>query len=125
MIADTGDNWRLYKHHHTMAMIVDWIFHPFRHLRAGHMGMASHHPGMHHDMQQTATAPPSGVVRRLVWLKLEDLPLSGDRFDVFGMDVGRRPVFMADVEFHSLQLLAVKDLPSDVTGWNHVPTPVF
>jgi protein-S-isoprenylcysteine O-methyltransferase Ste14 len=126
MIADTGDNWRLYKHHHTMAMIVDWILHPFRHLRAGHMAMAGHHPDMmHHDMKGAAVAPPGGVVRRLVWLKLEKLPPSGDAFDDFGPDVVRQPVFMADVEFHSLQLLTVKDLPSDITGWNHVPTPVF
>jgi len=125
MIADTGDNWRLYKHHHAMAMIVDWIFHPFRHLRAGHMAMAGHHPGMHREIPDTGVAQTGGVVRRLVWLKLNDLPPSGDTFDDFCMDVVRKPVFMADVEFHHLQLLTVKDLPSDVTGWNHVPTPVF
>jgi protein-S-isoprenylcysteine O-methyltransferase Ste14 len=126
MIADTGDNWRLYKHHHTMAMIVDWIFHPFRHLRAGHMDMAGHQPVMmHHDNQGAAVAPTGGIVRRLVWLKLDDLPPSGDPFSAFGMDVARTPVFMADVEFHSLQLLAIKDLPLYITGWNHVPTPVF
>ena len=48
-----------------------------------------------------------------------------DLFGDFGMDVVRKPAFMVDVEFHRLQLLAVKDLPSDITGWNHVPTPVF
>ncbi|MEJ2689841.1 MAG: isoprenylcysteine carboxylmethyltransferase family protein [Deltaproteobacteria bacterium] len=126
MIADTGDNWRLYKHHHTLAMIVDWIFHPFRHLRAGHMAMAGHHPDMmRHAMPGAAAGATGGVVRRLIWLKLENLPLSGDAYGAFGMDVVRKPVFMADVEFHRLQLLAVKDLPSDITGWNHVPTPVF
>jgi len=125
MIADTGDNWRLYKHHHALSMIVDWIFHPFRHLRHGHMAMAGHQPGLHHEVLGASVAPTGGVVRRLVWLKLKDLPLFGDAFGAFGMDVARTPVFMVDVELHRLQLLAVKDLPSDITGWNHVPTPVF
>jgi hypothetical protein len=34
MIADTGGEWQqLYKEHHTVSMITDWVFHPFRHLR--------------------------------------------------------------------------------------------
>ncbi len=32
MIADTGDQWQLYKRHHTLAMISDFILHPFGHL---------------------------------------------------------------------------------------------
>jgi hypothetical protein len=32
MIADTGGEWQLYKRHHTLAMISDWILHPFGHL---------------------------------------------------------------------------------------------
>ena len=43
MIADTGGEWQLYKRHHTMAMISDWILHPFRHLENGHAAM---HHGM-------------------------------------------------------------------------------
>ena len=125
MIADTGDNWRLYKHHHTTAMIVDWILHPFRHLRAGHMAMGGHHPGMQHGMQGGTAAPAAGVVRRLIWLRLDKVAPAGDAFGVFGVDVIRQPVFMADVELHQLKLLVIKDLPSGITGWNHVPTPVF
>ncbi|MGE5173619.1 MAG: methyltransferase family protein, partial [Betaproteobacteria bacterium] len=36
MIADTGGDWKLYEQHHSLSMILDWIFHPFRHLRDGH-----------------------------------------------------------------------------------------
>ena len=43
MIADTDPRFRLYEQHHSLAMITDWIFHPFRHLEGGHMMM-------HHDM---------------------------------------------------------------------------
>jgi len=35
MIADTGGDWKLFNQHHSMAMITDWIFNPFGHLR-GH-----------------------------------------------------------------------------------------
>ena len=46
MIADTGGDWKLYKQHHAVAMIADWVFHPFRHLREGRHAM---HGDMHHD----------------------------------------------------------------------------
>ena len=34
MIADTGTEFHLYKKHHTVAMINEWVLHPFQHLRA-------------------------------------------------------------------------------------------
>jgi protein-S-isoprenylcysteine O-methyltransferase Ste14 len=125
MIADTGDTWRLYKHHHTMAMIFDWIFHPFRHLRAGPMTMGGHPPGMQHGMAPADSAPMGGFVRRLVWLELDNVPPSGDGFAAFDMEVARKPAFLTDVELHQLQLLTIRDLPSNITGWHHVPTPIF
>jgi len=33
MIADTDSEFHLYKQHHTVAMISDWVLHPFQHLR--------------------------------------------------------------------------------------------
>jgi protein-S-isoprenylcysteine O-methyltransferase Ste14 len=118
LIADTGGDWRLYKHHHTVGMITDWIFHPFRHLTAGHHGMhgAAGHGG--HDM-----SAGMGMVRRLIFLKIENAP--GDRpSDLLCINARRVPLFMLDVEIHGLTLLALKDLPKD-TGWGTVPTPVF
>jgi protein-S-isoprenylcysteine O-methyltransferase Ste14 len=116
LIADTGGDWRLYKHHHTVGMITDWIFHPFRHLTEGHHAMhgAAGHAG--HDMSM-------GMVRRLIFLKIENAP--GDRpSDLLSINARRVPQFMLDVEIHGLTLLALKDLPKD-TGWGTVPTPVF
>jgi protein-S-isoprenylcysteine O-methyltransferase Ste14 len=34
MIANTGGEFHLYKQHNTVAMIVEWVLHPFEHLRA-------------------------------------------------------------------------------------------
>jgi protein-S-isoprenylcysteine O-methyltransferase Ste14 len=116
LIADTGGDWRLYKHHHTVGMITDWIFHPFRHLTEGHHAMhgAAGHAG--HDMSM-------GMARRLIFLKIENVS-TGRPSDLLSINARRVPQFMLDVEIHGLTLLAVKDLPKD-TGWGTVPTPVF
>jgi protein-S-isoprenylcysteine O-methyltransferase Ste14 len=114
LIADTGDEWRLYKRHHTISMMVDWIVHPFSHLRDGHH-MMHHADGM--------TPPrPTGITRRLIFLDVsgsKELPAGA-----FTLNARRVPIFMADIEFHSLRLLKLRDLPPQ-TGWQDVPTPVF
>jgi hypothetical protein len=33
MIANTGIEHHLYKQHHTVTLIIGWVFHPFEHLR--------------------------------------------------------------------------------------------
>ncbi|MEJ2078455.1 MAG: methyltransferase [Acidobacteriota bacterium] len=119
MIADTGDQWQLYKRHHTFSMIWDWIFHPFRHLENAHAAM--HHiteSGIQNGQVADAT------VRRMIFLHVGTR--NGDRSPsaVFGIDTPRNPLFMADVDVHKLGLLEIRDLPSE-TGWGRVPTPMF
>jgi protein-S-isoprenylcysteine O-methyltransferase Ste14 len=118
MIADTGGDWQLYKQHHTMSMISDWILHPFRHLRQGHHSMA--------HGQHGTSPPPAGIslVRRLIFLRLEPAPVSSDPAASLDIDRTRTPVFTADVDVHEARLLEVSDLPES-TGWGHVPTPTF
>lgn len=116
MIADTGGDWKLYKQHHTMSMITDWIFHPFRHLTEGHQ--------MHHEMPgQMAPGMPDGVVRRLIFLQIEGVPVERPA-DLFSINAKRVPVLMADVEIHNMNILDIRELPQD-TGWGTVPTPLF
>jgi hypothetical protein len=69
--------------------------------------------------------PPEagGVVRRLIFLRVEDVPMRKPS-DIFSINARRIPVFMADAEIHSLTLLDFKVLPQD-TGWGKVPTPIF
>jgi len=116
LIADTGGQWKLYKQHHTIGMITDWIFHPFRHLAGGHHGMhgASHQGG--NDLSRLTT-------RRLVFLRIEDVQVDTPA-DLLSIGARRIPQFMLDIEVHGLKVLDVKDLP-EVTGWGTVPTPVF
>jgi hypothetical protein len=116
LIADTGGEWKLYKQHHAISMITDWIFHPFSHLTEGHHAMhsASGHAG--HELNM-------GIVRRLVFLNISDVPIDKP-YDLLSIYAKRSPQFMMDIEVHSLTILDLKDLPKD-TGWGTVPTPVF
>ena len=116
MIADTGGDWKLYKQHHAVAMITDWVFHPFRHLQGGHAMM---HEGMQHD----APGAGSGTTRRLIFLSLEGVAAQTPA-DLFGINALRVPQFMVDVEVHELRLLEVSELPHG-SGWGSVPTPTF
>jgi protein-S-isoprenylcysteine O-methyltransferase Ste14 len=119
MIADTGRDWKLYKQHHAISMITDWIFHPFRHLREGHHAM---HNEMHRQHGNNAGVD-AGVVRRLIFLSVEDVEVKTPE-DLFAISALRVPQFMVDVEVHNMQLLDVKDLAHG-SGWGAVPTPVF
>jgi protein-S-isoprenylcysteine O-methyltransferase Ste14 len=119
MIADTGPQWRLYEHHQTLAMISDWIFHPFRHLQGGHMMM-------HHDMagMSAPNAAPGGVVRRLIFLRIDAAGPANMPTALFGVNTTREPQFFADVDIHNLVLLDIHQLGPG-TGWGRVPTPMF
>ena len=115
LIADTGGDWKLYKQHHTISMITDWIFHPFRHLSEGHS---------HHEMPgHSAPGMNGGVVRRLLFLKIENVPIK-EPSDLLSINARRLPLMMLDVEIHNMMVLGFKELPQD-TGWGTVPTPVF
>jgi protein-S-isoprenylcysteine O-methyltransferase Ste14 len=119
MIADTGGEWQLYKRHHTFARIGDWIFHPFRHLEGGHGAM---HHGAADGMEGHGSG--NGMVRRMIFLRVETPSGRANRADLFGINVRRIPVFVADMNIHNLDLQEVRDLPPE-TGWGRVPTPIF
>jgi protein-S-isoprenylcysteine O-methyltransferase Ste14 len=119
MIADTGPRWRLYEHHQTLAMIIDWIFHPFRHLQGGHMMM-------HHNTVGTAAGSTAvgGIVRRLIFLRIVTAQSRTTPEIIFGINTTRVPQFFVDVDIHNLILLDIHTLGPG-TGWGRVPTPMF
>jgi protein-S-isoprenylcysteine O-methyltransferase Ste14 len=119
MIADTGPAYRLYEHHQTVSMILDWIFHPFRHLEGGHMMM-------HHAGTTAGEPPPSLTARRIIFLQV---PTAGeaaraDPSSLFAIGAVRVPQFFVDVDFHTLTVLQAQELGPG-TGWGSVPTPMF
>ncbi len=115
MIADTDPAFRLYEHNQTIAMIADWIFHPFRHLEGGHE-MVHHTPG-----EAAATSP---TARRIIFLRVGHHGDLSRRASLFAIDQERVPQFFVDLDMHSLTVLNLKDLGPG-TGWGNVPTPMF
>jgi hypothetical protein len=119
MIADTGPEWRLYEHHQTLAMIADWIFHPFRHLEGGCMMMHSNV-----GVASAVSFAAGAVVRRLIFLRLDPTRSGSTRGFIFGINTTRVPLFFVDVDIHNLILLDIHPLGPG-TGWGRVPTPMF
>jgi protein-S-isoprenylcysteine O-methyltransferase Ste14 len=117
LIADTGDEWRLYRRHFTLSRFMDWVLHPFSHL-AGH-----HHSANMETPGHTPDGMEMGVVRRLIFLNVSDGVISQPS-DFFSINAKRVPQFMVDVDVHNLKLIQVKDL-SPETGWGKLPTPMF
>jgi len=119
MIADTGGDWKLYKQHHSISMITDWVFHPFRHLREGHHAI----PGGMHMQHQGNAGMQDDAIKRLIFLSIEDIVVNKTA-DLFSINALRVPQFMVDVDVHNARLLDIKEL-SHGSGWGTVPTPVF
>jgi len=119
MIANTGEEWKLFQQHKTLAMITDYIFHPFAHLTGGH----SHHmANMPHGPEMYALP---AMKRRVIFLEVRGDPrVLSSSFDDFGIDVQRIPLFFVDVHLHTAEILQVMDTPAG-SGWGTVPTPMF
>jgi protein-S-isoprenylcysteine O-methyltransferase Ste14 len=119
MIADTGGDWQLYKQHHAISMITDWIFHPFRHLREGQHAM---HDNMHLQ-HQAGSGSSNDATRRLIFLSIREVGVKKPS-DLFSINALRVPQFMVDVDVHAMRIIEIKELPHG-SGWGAVPTPAF
>ncbi len=120
MIANTGDEWKLFEHHKTIGMITDYIIHPFAHLTGGHQ----HHmmEGMKHGPEMYALPM---MKRRVIFIDVsDDNRALTSPYDDFNINVQRTPLFFVDVHLHTAEILQVKDTPAG-SGWGTVPTPMF
>ena len=119
MIADTGEEWKLFEQHKTIGMITEYIFHPFAHLtgeHTHHIAMQTHNPSMHDS--------PS-MKRRIIFIEVSaNNGEINSLFDDFNINSTRRPLFFIDVHLHTGEVLHVQDTPPG-TGWDTVPTPMF
>jgi protein-S-isoprenylcysteine O-methyltransferase Ste14 len=119
MIANTGEEWKLFEQHKTIGMITEYIFHPFSHLTGGyphHGAMQTHHPSMHDSPV---------MKRRVIFIEVsEDNHELTSPFDDFGINLKRTPLFFIDVHLHTGEILALQDTPAG-SGWGKVPTPMF
>ena len=135
MIADTGESFHLYKSHHSIAMINDWVLHPFTHLRAS---PTLHMAKMHHADPAFARRHhcPMGIddpnlncktcpYRRVIIVQVErknSTHLSPTQ--LFAFDAARIPIEAVDIDTQSGRIVNIKKVKSS-TAWKEVPTPVF
>jgi protein-S-isoprenylcysteine O-methyltransferase Ste14 len=121
MIANTGDEWKLFEQHKTIGMITEYVLHPFAHLTGGH----AHHMDMANMKHGPEMYALPAMKRRVIFIDVfsDDAELSSP-FDDFGINVKRTPLFFVDVHLHTAEILQVKDTPGG-SGWGTVPTPMF
>jgi len=121
MIANTGDEWKLFEQHKTVGMITEYILHPFAHLTGGH----AHHTDMANMKHGPEMYALPMMKRRVIFI---DVSAAGDElkspFDDFDINTQRIALFFVDVHLHTAEILQVRDTPSG-SGWGTVPTPTF
>jgi len=134
MIADTESEYHLYKQHHTVSMIAEWVLHPFQHLRASpsiHMA-AMHHvdPVMarrHHcpiGLKEAGDCAACSY-RRVILVNVEH-PGAGRYAGarLFSVNTARVPVSFIDINAKTGEIIdAVK--VRKATAWEDVPTPAM
>jgi protein-S-isoprenylcysteine O-methyltransferase Ste14 len=133
MIADTGGHSHLFKQHHTIALITDWVLHPFAHLRrppAAHM--AARHgvdPGVarrHHcplGINQADLSCDACPYRRVILVEVT--PESGGGAsgrDLLAAGAARTPVGYVDLNVTTGQIIKAAPVARG-TAWKDVPTP--
>jgi protein-S-isoprenylcysteine O-methyltransferase Ste14 len=133
MIADTGGEFHLYKKHHTVGMINEWVLHPFQHLRASpslHMAQMNHvDPAIarrHHcpiGPKEASGDCNSCSYRRVIIVEVKHVDgghLSGA--DLFTLNTSRIPVSFVDINASTGEILNVVKVQKP-TAWQDVPTP--
>lgn len=121
MIANTGDEWKLFEQHKTIGMITEYILHPFAHLTGGH----AHHMDMSNMKHGPEMYAMPAMKRRVIFLEVtaENQELNSP-LDDFDINARRTPLCFVDVHLHTAEILQVRDTPSG-GGWGTVPTPMF
>jgi protein-S-isoprenylcysteine O-methyltransferase Ste14 len=133
MIADTGGHFHLFKKHNTLALITDWVLHPFEHLRrppASHMaaehGIDPQVARKHHcplQIQPDDMECDQCSFRRVILVEIDgNAKEPRDGVGVFSLDAARTPVGYLDINAQTGEIIAMKKVgPS--TAWKGVPTP--
>jgi protein-S-isoprenylcysteine O-methyltransferase Ste14 len=135
MIADTGGDSHLFKHHQTVGMISDWVLHPFAHLRrppSAHMAKMHgvdptvarrHHCplGIDDAKLDCATCP----YRRVILVEVQH---AGGRhatgYDLLALGAVRIPVEAIDINTVTGEIVKITKV-GRATAWRDVPTPAI
>ncbi len=133
MIADTGGHSHLFKHHHTVALITDWVLHPFAHLRSSPMAQMAAARGVdpavarrHHcplEIDRADLACDTCPYRRVILVEIDSgrpVHISGKSLLAGG--VVRTPVGYIDLEVATGKIVHIRPVEKTTT-WKDVPTP--
>lgn len=133
MIADTGGHFHLFKQHHTVALITDWVLHPFAHLRSSPMAhMAAmkgidpavarrHHCPLNIDRADLDCGACS--YRRVILVEInhgQTQHISGSGLLAGG--TVKTPVGFIDLDTKTGQIVQAKPVAKS-HAWKDVPTP--
>ncbi len=135
MIADTGGAFHLHQQHHTFALIADWIFNPFEHLRrspsarmaAMHhvdpaMARRRHCPVMVDDAAMNCESCP---VRRVVFVEIDHEGKGRlSKTGIFAFNTTRVPIGFMDINIKTGDIINAKRVGTP-TAWMDVPTPAI
>ena len=135
MIADTGAKHRLYKQNHTVALITDWVLHPFEHLRRSPSARMAKMKNVNPTMARRHHCP-LGInnqnmdcnnceYRRVVLVEVDNPShkhISGKK--LFAFNTKRVPVGFIDINTKTGEIVNKKRVGSK-TAWTDVPTPAL
>jgi hypothetical protein len=135
MIADTGGHSQLHKQHHTRTLIVDWVLHPFAHLRRPPSAAMARMHGVDPAMARRHHCPmgiddPSLECASCPYRRVILLEVSAGRGrravgrDCLSIGTRRRPVCWMDIDTRTSQIVGIHPV-DDGTAWRDVPTPVL
>jgi protein-S-isoprenylcysteine O-methyltransferase Ste14 len=133
MIADTGGHFHLFKKHHTVALITDWVFHPFSHLRRPPAAMMAAMHGVdpkvarrHHcpvGINQAELNCDTCLIRRVILIKVTPAAgQSGSGASLLAAGATHTPVGFIDLDTATGKIINAKPVAPS-TAWKHVPTP--
>ncbi len=135
MIADTEENFHLFKQHHTVSLINDWILHPFQHLRASpvlNMARMNHvdpkFVRRHHcplGVNDQSFNCDSCPYRRVIFTEVQTggtNHIQGKQLLAF--DTIKTPSFYADIDTRTGEIVNLKIVKKS-TAWENVPTPAY
>ncbi len=133
MIADTGGHSHLFKQHHTLALITDWVLNPFEHLRRPPTAQMAAAHGMNPAVARRHHCPVELDIayldcnlctfRRVILVEIdhrESGHISGS--SLFAWDMVRTPVGYIDLDTQTGKIVHIRPVAKG-TAWKDVPTP--
>ena len=135
MIADTGGEFHLHKGHNTLALITDWVLHPFEHLRRSPSAQMAKMHGVdpvfarrHHcpiGIDEPKLSCETCPYRRIIFIEIDhegSCHISSQ--ELLSFSVSRIPVGFIDINTSTGEMVNVKTVGKG-TAWKDVPTPAI